>query len=261
MKHHHHRAEDGREDAALGVRLARLVGDEVPEPARVDGGPPGPGEPVRRVGPVDVERPQLLLPPVHRPEDHLGAGHALHLLGELLLELRVAGLLLRLALVELPPRGGEVAGAALLLPVVQLAPPEADPLDLVVHRPDLVLLDRLHRAAVAGRLGHEPGQERPDRLRPGRDLLPALDHLDRHADERPVLAPLDEVDPRGLLPLRDLRLVDPAEVDPVEVPVTDLELHAVLPGVVGPVGVRDRLALHGLAGQLAAVLQGELLDP
>ena len=28
---HHHGAEDGREDAALGVRLARLVGDELPD--------------------------------------------------------------------------------------------------------------------------------------------------------------------------------------------------------------------------------------
>ena len=31
---HHHRAEDGREDAALGVRLARIVADELPDPRR-----------------------------------------------------------------------------------------------------------------------------------------------------------------------------------------------------------------------------------
>ena len=38
--HHHHGAEDGREDAALGVRLARIAAEELPEPARVDAGPP-----------------------------------------------------------------------------------------------------------------------------------------------------------------------------------------------------------------------------
>ena len=33
---HHHGAEDGREDAALGVRLARVVGQELPDPGDVE---------------------------------------------------------------------------------------------------------------------------------------------------------------------------------------------------------------------------------
>src|SRR6185503_10682452 len=101
------------------------------------------------------ERPQLLLLAVDGLPHDPRAADRLHLLDELLLSLGVGRLLERLALIERLALGREVARGIPLLPIVELAAIQADPLERVVHPADLVLLDRLDRPPVAGCARHQ----------------------------------------------------------------------------------------------------------
>ena len=256
---HHHGAEDRGEDAALGVGLARLLGQEGPEPARIDRGAAAPAEVVRGVGAIDVERAQLLLLAVDGLEHHPRAADRLHLLDEPLFGLGVGRLLARLALVERLALGCYVACGIPLLPVVELAAIQADPLERVVDPADLVLLDRLDRPPVAGGARDEL-VEHGRRAGARGHLLVAVEHPDRRADQRPVLAALDQVELARPRALGDLVFVHPFEIGAVEVAVADLELQAVLLGVGRLVGVGDHLPLRQLAREQRAVLELHLLE-
>ena len=66
-EHHHHRAEDRREDAALGVRLARIVGDELPDPGQRRAAP-WPAGPWRSGGTTSHDLDRAAAPsPCRRP--------------------------------------------------------------------------------------------------------------------------------------------------------------------------------------------------
>ncbi len=64
---------------------------------------------------------------------------------------------------------------------------------------------------------------------------------------------------RGLA-LGDVGLVDPTEIDAVEVAVAHAELHAVVLQVIGLAGVGDGLAVHHLPHGDASIFQGEQLQ-
>ena len=150
MQHHHHGAEDGREDAALGVRLARVVGQELPEPAAVDAEPAEPGRarsPGRRgrcrarAGPSACPSAVLKVTSVRPPSPSASRAPAV-------LASKSACCAATFAL-EPPPARATGRGPAPARDEVELALLEARLLDPVVDVADLVLLDRLDR--VRGR--------------------------------------------------------------------------------------------------------------
>ncbi len=257
QEHHHHRAEDGREDAALGVRLARVVGDELAQPRQVEAelaeGPRGVG----LEDPHDVGDRELLGLAGRGPH-HQGAG--LHLLAqrkEALGELLVLGLLLRdpalqLALPTRPLAGGQVGEgqAALVEPQV---------LDLVVDVADLALLELPHLVQLLELLLVQRLEGFPDRVRPAGQYPLALVAA-RPCSRRSCPTPAARAAwLRGQRTRGDLSFVDPDEVEAVEVAVADLQAVAV---------ARPRTSVAATAvicscsqtspSSLRAVLQGQL---
>jgi len=93
----------------------------------------------------------------------------------------------------------------------------------------------------------------------GDHLLAFLDRH-RHSEKRAVFAPLHEVDVPGPFALRDLVLVEPLEIEPVEIAVSQTEEDAVPLQMVGLPGIRYGLPVGQLPQEQAPVLQRDLLQ-
>ena len=257
---HHHRPEDGGEDPALGVRLAGVAAEELPQAAGIDSEASEGGELVGGVGAVDVEGTQVLIASFGGAKGNVGGARLLHEGGQLL------GLPLeeRLLLGRDPlhfcavPR--EIAAGIVAGDEFEAAFFEAGLLDPEVDGADLALFDRRHRVAVGLGLLHQGREGRAHGGSLGGHRLLALLDRHRHCEKGAVLAPLHEVDVLRPLALRDLVLVEPLEIEPVEIAVSQAEEDAVPLQMVGVPGIRYGLPVRQLSQEHAPVLERDLLQ-
>ncbi|MNM85683.1 hypothetical protein D3C81_978120 [compost metagenome] len=217
---HHHGAEDGREDAALGVRFARVVAEEFPELLEVEGELLAIAHGVGLVGVHQLAEADLGLLAAGVAHHHAVAIELLVQGAELFLEHLVAG-------IQLAAAGGQV-GLGLggqLIAQLQAAFLQTQALQAVVDAADVLLLqpvdlriELIHALHALVQLGHG--------ARPLGDHLAVF--LDAHqvAVEVAVLTALqgDQIGRRADVaqPLAD----DPGEVAAIQVAVAQLEQFA-----------------------------------
>ncbi|MDR6356240.1 hypothetical protein Q3H58_002911 [Pseudomonas psychrotolerans] len=134
---HHHGAEDGREDAALGVGLARIGAEEFPQLGAVEAELGAQAHGVGLIGAHDAIQIQLQSATLDVAHHHAVAAALLAQAGELLFQLAVACLQLGAAAGEIGLGGGieaavQLQGAALQAQALQVM---VDAADVVLFQP------------------------------------------------------------------------------------------------------------------------------